>query len=374
MLNYSLLKSMVPQSDRPRVVRNLEALREHLVEALPQKDCEGTLLLGTWNIRDFGKTSGGKGYGDRAPEALFYIAEIISRFDFVALQEVNDIDHFERLMRILGLHWDYVATDVTHRSLGGNGERLTYCWDKRKVRFQNIAGEVVLPADALVSKVVVPQSDEKAKPLYAGKQFRRSPFVARFQSGWFKYDICTVHIYFGEESGDKLQERIEEIDRIAAYLAKVAKEARREQRSTILLGDFNIVHPEHKTMQALTDHGFVAPKTLADPTNFIQTKHYDQIVFLAPKNLMRELEKVDSAGKSENAGVLDIFKTLYTPAQLDEYVDQMRASPNGKKKTDAQLPKFYRDWLTYQLSDHRPLWVRIPVDESDAYLKRLVAP
>jgi len=230
----------------------------------------------------------------------------------------------------------------------------------------------VLPADAMISRVVVQPQEERGKPVYAGKQFRRSPFFARFQSGWFKYDICTVHIYYGKERGDELQERIDEIDRVAEYLAKVARDAKREGRATILLGDFNIVHPEHQTMEALTRHGFRTPATLAEPTNFIRDKYYDQIAFLAPADLLRALE-APGEGPARSAGVLDIFATLYTEAQRDDYVPQMRASKNGSRKTDDQLPKFYRDWLTYQLSDHRPLWVKVPVDQSGPYLNRLLA-
>lgn len=370
MLSYYLLDDMIDEVDRPRVVGNLKRLRAFLDSALQPKDCEQTLLLGTWNIRDFAKSGGGRGYGRREPESLFYIAEIISRYDFIALQEINELPQFEQLMRLLGPHWRFIATDVTHASLGGNGERLTYCWDNRKVTFQNIAGEIVLPADALVSRVIVEPSEEADKPVYAGKQFRRSPFFARFQSGWFKYDICTAHIYYGKESGRALQERIEEIDRIAAYLAQVAKDAKRKGRATILLGDFNIVHPEHKTMEALTRHGFRVPATLAEPTNFVGDKYYDQIAFLASADLIRALEETDTDG-SRNAGILDIFSILYTREQLAEYEPQMRKNRSAADKTGAKLEAYYRQWLTWQLSDHRPLWVRLPVDQSGPYLDRM---
>ena len=38
-------------------------------------------------------------------------------------------------MSILGPDWDYIATDVTDPVLGGNGERMTFAFDKRKVWF-----------------------------------------------------------------------------------------------------------------------------------------------------------------------------------------------------------------------------------------------
>lgn len=93
-MDYSLLKdtAFLPAPVRDRTIANLAALREQLSEALPAKDAEDHMLLGTWNIRDFGKAeSQRKGRGPRLPETHFYIAEVISRFDFVAVQEVNEL-------------------------------------------------------------------------------------------------------------------------------------------------------------------------------------------------------------------------------------------------------------------------------------------
>ena len=51
----------------------------------PTRTIESTLLIATWNIREFDSAT----YGPRSKECLFYIAEIISSFDLVAVQEVN---------------------------------------------------------------------------------------------------------------------------------------------------------------------------------------------------------------------------------------------------------------------------------------------
>jgi hypothetical protein len=45
-----------------------------------------TLLLATWNLRELG----GAKSGGWEKEPLFYIAEIMSRFDMVAVQEARD--------------------------------------------------------------------------------------------------------------------------------------------------------------------------------------------------------------------------------------------------------------------------------------------
>lgn len=368
---YNRLRYAVREkAERARVIANLQALSRHLDASVPAKDADNNLLLASWNIRDFGKPGSRRGFGRREPETLFYIAEVLSRFDFIAIQEINELDEFEGVMRILGPDWDYITTDVTDPKLGGNGERLTYCFDKRKMWFQNVSGEIVLPQKMLISQALV-ETDE-GKKLYAGKQFRRTPFITRFQAGWFKFDVCTVHLYYGAESGDKLQERVEEIDRVARYFGGRAERAAKEGRALILLGDFNIVHPEHKTMQALLDAGFRVPRSLQDPTNFSGTKYYDQIALVADDAVLARLDEAGDAPQTTNAGVVDIFAPIYRPEQWSEHRDQMRKSPTGKKKAnDAELQAWFRQWLTYQWSDHRPLWVRISTDNSEDYLEKM---
>lgn len=367
-MKYNLLKFQVPPARQKAVAANLIKLAERLDKTIPSKDADHNLLLATWNIRDFGKRNN-RGFGPRLPESLFYIAEYISRFDFVAVQEVNELYDLERVMAILGDNWGFIATDVTDPKIGGNGERLTYLYDKRKVRFQNIAGEIVLPANLLISKVVVPVTDEKTK-LYAGKQFRRTPFTAKFQAGWFRFEICTVHLYYGAETGPQLEERIEEIDRVASYFGQRSEQAEKEFRSLILLGDFNIVHKEHGTMQALTKHGFMVPKGLG-PSNVAGGKYYDQIAFKARSGV---LDYVDSAAASKTgSGILDIFADLFTPSDLATYKEEVVKSPNGRKEMDdAKLKAYYKQWRTYQLSDHNLMWTRLRTNDSPKYLQAIV--
>jgi len=255
---------------------------------------------------------------ERLPETYFYIAEVLSRFDFVVVQEVNELDEWERVTEILGPEWSWIATDVTDPASGGNGERLTYLYDTRKVRFRNIAGEIVLPAKLLITaSVEAKRADEAGESTRVvekevGKQFRRTPFTALFQSAWFKFEICTVHIYYGDESGAKLRERIQEIDRIAHYFGKRAEKAFEDGRSLILLGDFNIVGQDHETMQALLSSGFQVPEALQQfPTNVGRDKFYDQIAFRTRAGDLEYLE-ADAQDAEERAGAFDIFARLFT--------------------------------------------------------------
>lgn len=359
--------------ERSRVIGNLQRLRDQLNNSVPTKDSEQTLLLATWNVRDFDATKR-YGNGSRTKESLYYIAEVISRFDFVAVQEVNRLGEWKYVKKILGDNWDFICTDVTDHKLGGNGERLLYAFDKRKVRFANIAGELVLPNDMLVSNETAKLGDTK---MYSGKQFRRTPFLASFQSNWFKFDICTVHIYYGATSGKKLKERIEEINKVAKYFGKRAVAAEKDNKSLILLGDFNIVHPDHETMEALTKEGFKIPKALDAPTNLDRTKYYDQIAFRAKEGVLNFIDGPSTSTANSNGGIVELFDSVFRDEDFQEYKDVLSKTSSGKavsagtSRNHDTLESYYNEWRTFQFSDHKPMWVRIKSDSATEYLDAL---
>ena len=234
-MDYTTLRYLKLQ-DRKRVVAGLQELRVGLENKSPRKG-PGSLLLATWNIREFGGTK----YGGRMPDAQFFIAECLNHFDLIAVQEVRrDLTALKGLMRLLGPQWDVVFTDVSYAD-GGNSERLAFLFDKNQVFFTGLAGELVLPT-------------KKAKIVVA--QVARTPFVCGFQAGWAKFNLCTVHIYYGK--GHENPRRVKEIHETAGLLAKKAKDYINTEKliayspeNLVLLGDFNIAKHSDQTFLAL---------------------------------------------------------------------------------------------------------------------------
>ena len=77
------------------VLQELGALGAALDDAVPAKRVDRNLLIGTWNIRHFGDvTEKWRSEPGDAPQArsrdVRCIAEIVSRFDVVAIQEVRE--------------------------------------------------------------------------------------------------------------------------------------------------------------------------------------------------------------------------------------------------------------------------------------------
>ena len=69
-------------------------------EIQPSRTATATLLLATWNIREF---DAGQKASFRSDECYYYMAEILSRFDLIAVQEVRDgLDLLQLLQKTLG--------------------------------------------------------------------------------------------------------------------------------------------------------------------------------------------------------------------------------------------------------------------------------
>ncbi|MCL2172706.1 MAG: endonuclease/exonuclease/phosphatase family protein [Candidatus Bathyarchaeota archaeon] len=338
---YSSIKKIKDTSERDRIIEKLLALRDQLDRQIPAKTATDTLLLATWNIREFGD--------NRNNESLHYIAEIVSRFDLIAIQEVaSNIDGLCKLVTLLGPNWDYIVTDSTEGTAGG-GERMAFVFDRCKVFFRKMAGEIVLPQTKLVEGAL---------------QFARTPFCVAFQAGWFRFILTEVHIYYGTSDKNNPR-RVEEITKIATFLKDRAK---KEGENYILMGDFNIFDTTDATMKALQGQGFHIPTAIQEVnTDLGKTKHYDQIAFnLKIDNNMT----VFSEGK-QKAGTFDFTQTIYTPKDIATYRKYFNEK-TIKNKTEKQIESYYlTNWRTFQISDHLPLWIELKIDFSNQYLKNI---
>lgn len=454
------------KTEKRRISRNLlrlrNSLRDHISEGRSTEvggewDVTKYLRLATWNIREF---DSGK-FGSRLEESFYYIAEIISHFDLVGIQEVReDMSAFREMMSILGPDWAYIATDVTSGS-AGNRERMVFVYNKKKVWFRNIAGQVALagsgqvrvtpemrlkfsphgtlevpegavltssrpavtgkgrarsklakeleiplPDDSWVklpkrSKVVLPDG-LKVEPGADGKvtldqgpivdlpkgatvqppknaivgealQFARTPYLVSFQAGWLKLILCTVHIYYGTGTSG-LYRRNQEIRKLTGFLKDRASSEKDSDADSffVVLGDFNIVGKDHETMKSLLTNGFEVPEELSKipaGSNVKRDMSYDQIAYWAGKSKRRATYTALDVRK---AGIFDYFKVVMRegdddPGGEDEklYRKYMEKMPGYKKSWK------YRDWRTFQISDHLPMWIELRMDFGDDYLEEI---
>ncbi|NTJ63197.1 endonuclease/exonuclease/phosphatase family protein [Agrobacterium rhizogenes] len=351
---YAALRREEPAT-RKRIASGLLRLRQALVDQkVPSRTVAGNVLIASWNIREFDSRK----FGGRSKEAFYYIAEILSHFDLIAIQEVrSDLSALEEVQKLLGSWWKYIVTDVTDKALGGNDERMAFLYDSRKVTFGGLAGEIVLPPSKVDPTVL---------------QFARTPFICGFRSGWAKIDLCTVHIFYGNDEPLDPR-RLAEIRNLANFLAKRAKKAAQPEPSPaptttirppepdtlILLGDFNIFDTTDATLKAITDAGFAIPKVLTergkgDGSNMVRDKFYDQIAIWRGKRF----------GETPRGGVFDFYKAVFRDEDEATYASQIKPAKSGK-------PPKYKEWKTYQMSDHLVLWSAFKVDFAEDYLSDL---
>lgn len=306
------------------VAEELAALAGKLDLEIPTKALDRNLLIGTWNIREFGglteKWTAGE--GDRPKRdlhALRLIAEIVSRFDVVAIQEVTgNLKALRHLLKALGPDWGLIMTDV-NRGAAGNEERLAFVFDTRRVKPSGLACELVLPPEWLA------EAGEGALQ----RQFVRTPYAVSFIAAGRTFILVTLHVIWGESASD----RTGELRAIARWLAEWAERTTEWEQNFIALGDFNIDRKGDANYQAFTSTGLSAPAELdevartvfADPSagNF-----YDQIAWF---------EGELAFPYTGRAGGFD-FKDV----------------------TFAELSEQQKSW---RMSDHFPLWAEFSLRE-----------
>ncbi len=319
----------------PRIHARLLDLRQHLDQSIPSKKETNNLLIASWNIRKLG----GNDYGGRMPEAIAYIAEIISRFHIVAIQEIyGDLQVLENIKEYLGKHWDYTFSDTSV----GDGYRLGYFFDKRKVRQSGPTNDLILPHKQT--------RDAKGRFRYEPvMQLLRPPFNCGFQIADSRILLCNVHLVF---SGQQKGQRLRDLENILAYWEQRLSQKNNWSKNIMLLGNFQSAALSAKELHLVKDRNFDIPEMLQLPSNIKQNRFYTQMAL--GKGL------VDF--KPQQAGVFNFFDTVYRLKDKKSYLPFYESFQ--KKATHLKTTKskaiFYRQfWRMAQMSDNLPLWVEL---------------
>lgn len=316
--------------EMPEVVRReLDGLAAALDEAIPAKQLDDNFLLATWNIRNFGAfTPAWVGDPDASPkrdrQSLHAIAEIVRRFDVVALQEVKrDTSGLRALYELLGEHWSVILSDVTEGA-AGNNERLALLFDTRRVKLSGLACEIVIPPEHL----------DHNDATRLTRQFARSPYAVGFSVSGHSLTLVSLHVLWGSAP----QERVNELSAIAEWLSRWSRDKYAWDHDLITVGDFNIERRDDRFHEAFTSTGLTIPADLLQARRSVfagsggvaaagNGAAYDQIAWFADTRTSRPLSLVYRAGGSFD----------FTAEALP-----------SRGLTTAQL--------SWRISDHLPLW------------------
>ncbi len=278
---------------------------------IPKREVDENLIIGTWNIQQFSN--------QKTARSIQYIADIIERFDIIALQEIKtDLSGLAKLQELLPGNYKILVSDPT-----GNYERFAFLYDKRTVISTGLVCEIGF---------TVPASTHQ------GYQLHRMPYCASFKAGRFDFVIVNAHIYYGTTKKMQLQ-RAEEIRMLGQYIIKQSKKQQTKvfDRDFFVVGDFNIEKAGDEFFNALKSNKFVIPKELDTlTTNFKRTKTFDKIAWV----------KRPYFSFKGNVNVVPFYRVLYQDMK-----------PKGGKK---------------QISDHLPLWAEFRINELTQELDQII--
>jgi endonuclease/exonuclease/phosphatase family metal-dependent hydrolase len=192
-----------PKADSTAEVRSLSTSK-----ASPR--AAGSIKIATFNIRDFGRTKASK------PAVMKILAEIVRKYDVVAVQEVSDststaVNALRDTVTAQGGHYDY---EVSERS----GSTASESAKEQYAFFYNTT--TLEPSGT--GRLFDDQHD----------QFKREPYVARFKvkQGNFTFVLISIHT--------EPKTTVAEIDALDDVFMWAAKQFPGED-DFIALGDFN---------------------------------------------------------------------------------------------------------------------------------------
>jgi endonuclease/exonuclease/phosphatase family metal-dependent hydrolase len=295
-----------------RSYRDTEAGRQ-----IPAKS-KSHLLLATWNIANLGQH-------ERRTKDYRLLAEVISWFDLVAIQECKeDLSGLRAIQEHLP-GWNTLFTDAS-----GNNERMACLYDAKKVALMEEIGEIAIPEKDL-RFIKLPGVTRKFQA------FDRNPAIASFKSGKFEFVLVNCHFFYGSETTADVNRRALEAFAVARWGDLRTKTRQAYTQDVIVLGDLNMPKAEKgdPIYTPMNKRGLVSPPhSTRIASSIASDNQYDQVMFFPGETGDEFTDKI---------GVFDfdgsVFPTLW------------------ENRTAAQ----FRSYVRYYLSDHRPLWAQFKI-------------
>jgi endonuclease/exonuclease/phosphatase family metal-dependent hydrolase len=322
------MEEIMPAFPKPKfpfdydVTSEIQHLRAHkLTRSIPERTGQ-QILVATWNLANLGAQ-------ERRDQDKALIAEVLSWFDLIAVQECREnFADLEDIRRKLRPSMRMLMSDAA-----GNNERLTYLYDGDRFQLLEEIGEIAFPPSQY-GRIKLPG----IKETFNG--FDRTPYLAAFRTGASSFTFVNVHLFYGEKKSASIGRRVLETFAVAKWADDRRKSPFSFTRELVALGDFNMPksEPGDPVFNALTKLGLELPEHSTQiASSIVNDANYDQIAFMPgmTANCFTGLK-----------GVFD-FDTCLFP-------DLWQGGSNATN---------FKAYLRYYLSDHRPMWVQLKVDQ-----------
>ncbi len=299
----------------------IQRLRAHKLKRCVPDRSSANILIATWNIANLGAQ-------ERREQDKALIAEILSWFDIIAVQECRDnFADLEDLQRRLGPSVRMLMSDAS-----GNDERLAFLYNADKFQLLEEVGEIAFPPSEY-KRIKLPGVTDT----FEG--FDRTPYLAAFRIGDSSITLVNVHLFYGEEKAAALGRRALETCAVARWADDRRKSQFSFTREVLALGDFNMpkCEPGDPIYNALTKFGLELPEHSTQIASSIASDaNYDQIAFMPG---------MTAHCFTGQKGVFDFDSCLFPDLWQ-----------NGANK------KNYKSYMRYYVSDHRPMWVQLKLE------------
>ncbi len=376
----------------------------------------GSVVMASFNIRKLGAEAG------RDDRTWRFLGNVCRNFDLIAVQEIlEDLTGLERLRKEIGkggVDYHVIVSDVTGVFPGdkGNPERLAFLYRPSVIERGNIVSDLTFDRTKVLQlldadldafhkgirdhrKAVKEWEKEKVRRKAAGRRapakpklvlpflgFIRQPYAVSFKvvgmPGTRPYAFLAVNAHLVWGSGEEI-ERDREFQALMEWIR--SREAGTDGTSypgVILLGDLNLDFDK-----TLSDFEKIAPflkpfenkkgepiqvrfpflvKHRNQPgvfrTNARANQTYDQIGFFFRENQMArhvmetiadpQLSRIGEHERGPDYGMFN-FVELFSQALHGKPFAQL---PGSKRKAFYAL-------FEHNVSDHMPLWVRVPLPD-----------
>lgn len=359
---------------------------------LPQREY-GSVVLASFNIRKLGARQ------KRSEATWKFLAQVCRHFDLLSVQEImDDLEGFDRLRELMGREFSAVVSDVTGAFPGepGLGERLGFIYNTSLVQRGDIVSDISFDRtkllatllqnkDALTQAVaphIDPQTGTIAKnakiklPVFL--TFVRQPFCASFRivghPGTQPYELMVInaHLYFGEGLDDRRQE----FDALMQWImGRVRSQKKGDFTSYILMGDLNLDfdNPERdrpriekhiKTFNEEMDGVATINFPFLDKhpkqsqpfrTNARLDETFDQIGLFNRDDRLPSYKVNPFMGEQSRGPDYGVFNFV------ELFREALEIPPLSQLNRD-DLKAFYAKF-EHEVSDHLPLWVRLPLPD-----------
>lgn len=363
---------------------------------------QDSVVIGSFNALKLGKA-------DDSAKRWDFLERFASRFDLLAVQEVtDDLAGIRRLRDMLGPSFQLLVSDTTGAVPGSRGlrERLAYLYRPERIELKELASDITYDRSVVINslkedidawkKFFKDFDDTNKARVQAGKKklglsdvahpnfltFIRTPHCASFsikgKSGANPADFLAInaHLLYGANK----EERTREFFALLDWLVQRAKQSKRMYyKNMILMGDLNMDFDSAQSrysdiVQRLVDlqSNLLSGQNAARVnfpflnvhpdqislfnTNARRSETFDHIAFFIDKNETALPQDSDNSGAGSNGlngydyGVFD-FSELFAQS-----IHGMSFSQLTKAKIDDVFKKSKAD-----VSDHMPIWVRIPI-------------